>query len=262
MITFLCRFAGKITPKPLDRKIRVGAVNYLNTKPLLYGIEHAPIRTRIDLETGYPSEIARQLLSGQLDIGLVPVAILKQMPEYHLVSDFGIAARGPVASVCMFSAVPFPSVETVLLDYQSRTSVALARIILKDYLQLSPELVGTNGDEYLHRIGGKTAGVVIGDRALEMRHQFPYVLDLAEAWHQWTGLGFVFAAWVSRVQLDEDFRVAFNAANATGLEHLDEVIRSFPYPAYDLHTYYTKNIHYRLDMECLEGMRQFLSMLP
>ena len=246
----------------MDRKIRVGAVNYLNTKPLLYGLERAPIRTQIDLQTGYPAEVAQRLLAGDLDIGLVPVAILKKMPEYHLVSDYGIAAHGPVASVCLFSDCPLSEVDTVLLDYQSRTSVALAKLILHQHLGLHPKLEDTNGDEYLHRMGGRTAGVVIGDRALAFRAQANHILDLAEAWHQWTGLGFVFAAWVSRVQMEESFRLAFNEANAAGLQALDAVIAEHPFAAYDLHTYYTKNIHYRLDMECLEGMRQFLSMLP
>jgi chorismate dehydratase len=261
MLTFLCRFAVKITPKPLDRKIRVGAVNYLNTLPLLYGIERSPVRSRIDLHTGFPAEIARGLLKDELDIGLVPVAILRQMPEYHIVSDYGIAARGPVASVCLFSDVPLSEVDTVLLDYQSRTSVALARILLQQYFKVSPVFEDTEGDAYLHRISGRTAGVVIGDRALEQRRHAKHIVDLAEAWHAWTGHGFVFAAWVSKYSLPEDFRLAFNAANGAGLESLAEVVRAHPFPAYDLHTYYTKNILYRLDMDALEGMRLFLSML-
>jgi chorismate dehydratase len=246
----------------LDQKIRVGAVSYLNTRPLLYGIEHAPIRSQISLEAGYPAEIAHGLRSGQLDIGLVPVAILKQMPEYHIVSDYGIAAHGPVASVCIFSNCPLEEAETVLLDYQSRTSVALARILLRDYWKLNPALEDTQGDEYLHRIGGRTAAVVIGDRALEQRQHARYIYDLAEAWHNWTGLGFVFAAWVSNRPMDEGFRKAFNEANAAGLQSIDEVIRQNPFPAYDLRTYYTRNIQYRLDVECLEGMRHFLSLIP
>ena len=237
-------------------------MNYLNTLPLLYGIERSPVRTSIDLRTGFPAEIARSLLSDELDIGLVPVAILRQMPEYHIVSDFGIGARGPVASVCLFSDVPLREVETVLLDYQSRTSVALARLLLEHYFKVSPVFEDTQGDAFLHRISGRTAGVVIGDRALEYRPHATHILDLAEAWHAWTGHGFVFAAWVSKYSLPEDFRKAFNAANAAGLESLDAVVRMHPFPAYDLHTYYTRNILYRLDMDALEGMRLFLSMLP
>lgn len=237
-------------------------MSYLNTRPLLYGIEHAPVRSQISLQTGYPAEIAQSLRSGQLDVGLVPVAILKQLPEYHIVSDYGIAANGPVASVCIFSDCPLEEAENLLLDYQSRTSVALARILLRDYWKLNLAIEDTQGDEYLHRIQGRTAGVVIGDRALEQRRHSKYIYDLGEAWHSWTGLGFVFAAWVSNRPMEESFRKDFNEANAAGLLALDEVIRQNPYPAYDLHTYYTKNIQYRLDVNCLEGMRLFLSLLP
>jgi chorismate dehydratase len=152
-------------------------------------------------------------------------------------------------------------VDTVLLDYQSRTSVALERILLQQYYKVSPVFEDTQGDAYLHRISGRTAGVVIGDRALEQRRHAKQIVDLAEAWHAWTGHGFVFAAWVSKYSLPEDFRLAFNAANGAGLESLEEVVRAHPFPAYDLHTYYTKNILYRLDMDALEGMRLFLSML-
>jgi chorismate dehydratase len=246
----------------LDKKIRVGAVSYLNTRPLLYGFDHAPVRSLISLQTGYPAEIARGLLSGQLDIGLVPVAILKQMPEYHIVSDYGIAANGPVASVCIFSDCPLQEAKTLLLDYQSRSSVALARILLRDFWKLDINLEDTRGDEYLHRIGGDTAGLVIGDRALVQRSRSRHIYDLAEAWHQWTGLGFVFAAWVSNKPMTEDFRAAFNAANAAGLNQLDEVLKQNPFEAYDLRRYYTQNIQYRLDVNCLEGMRLFLSLLP
>jgi chorismate dehydratase len=246
----------------LDKKIRVGAVSYLNTRPLLYGFDQAPVRSQISLQTGYPAEIARGLLSGQLDIGLVPVAILKQMPEYHIVSDYGIAANGPVASVCIFSDCPLQEAKTLLLDYQSRSSVALARILLREYWKLDITLEDTQGDEYLHRIGGQTAGLVIGDRALSQRSHSPYIYDLAEAWHQWTGLGFVFAAWVSNKPMTGEFRAAFNAANAAGLEALDDVLRETPFEHYDLRHYYTRNIQYRLDLNCLEGMRHFLSLLP
>ncbi len=106
----------------------MGAVSYLNTKPLLYGLKHGHTIDNMELIEDYPSKIAQRLLNDEIDLGLVPVAIIPKLKEHHVISDFCIGAEGPVASVCIFSEVPIENVETILLDYQSRTSVALARI--------------------------------------------------------------------------------------------------------------------------------------
>lgn len=111
----------------MAHKIRVGAVSYLNTKPLIYGFEQGKMRDEIDLLIDYPANIASQLINDKIDVGLVPVAILPLLKEHHVVSDYGIACDGEVASVCLFSDVPLHEIRTVLLDYQSRTSVALLK---------------------------------------------------------------------------------------------------------------------------------------
>ncbi|HXO74671.1 MAG TPA: MqnA/MqnD/SBP family protein, partial [Puia sp.] len=144
----------------MDRKIRVGAVSYLNTKPLLYGIERASVRKDIDLIIDYPASIATMLLKDKIDMGLVPVAIIPQMKEYHINGDFCIGANGDVASVCLFSETPIDKIEKVLLDYQSRTSVQLARVLLKEHWKISPELID-GGKDFRDHIKGTTAGVVI-----------------------------------------------------------------------------------------------------
>src|SRR5580692_5951925 len=123
----------KINVKELDRKIRVGAVSYLNTKPLLYGIERASLISDIELVIDYPSRIAAMLLKGEIDIGLVPVAVIPEMAAFYINGDYCIGSDGPVASVCLFSEVPVERIETVLLDYQSKTSVQLAKVLLKNH---------------------------------------------------------------------------------------------------------------------------------
>src|ERR1700733_14352965 len=166
LVNFLYRtFASKINIKELDRKIRVGAVSYLNTKPLLYGIRQAEIISSIELTIDYPSRIASMLLRDEIDIGLVPVAIIPQMKEYHINGDFCIGSDGPVASVCLFSEEPMDRIEKVLLDYQSRTSVELARVLLKQYWKIAPELAD-GGEDFQDHIGGTTAGGGIGAPAL------------------------------------------------------------------------------------------------
>ncbi|HNK30623.1 MAG TPA: hypothetical protein PKG65_16940, partial [Ferruginibacter sp.] len=109
----------------MAQKIKVGAVSYLNTKPLIYGFEQGLMKDEVELLIDYPSKIASLLQTNQVDIGLVPVAIIPTLEEHHIISDYCIGCDGEVASVCLFSEVPLAEVSTILLDYQSRTSVAL-----------------------------------------------------------------------------------------------------------------------------------------
>jgi chorismate dehydratase len=238
----------------------VGAVSYLNTKPLLYGIERSYIMEDIELIIDYPSRIADMLLKGEIDMGLVPVAIIPKMSTWFINGDICIGSDGPVASVCLFSEVPIGQIEKVLLDYQSRTSVALAKILLKEYWKVDPELVAGDKD-FRDHINGTTAGVVIGDRALEQRQHIPFIYDLGEAWKDMTGLSFVFAAWVSNKPLDPAFIEKFNEANRQGLEQIDKVVAENPYNLFNLHDYFTKYLDYRLDDAKREGLEKFLTYL-
>jgi chorismate dehydratase len=241
-------------------KIKIGIVNYLNTKPLLYGIQHSPVSEQIILIEDYPANIARLLMEGSIDAGLVPVAVIPHLNEYHIITDYCIGANGPVASVALFSQVPVENVQKVLLDYQSRTSVALAKILLKEYWKITPQITDTKSD-YRSLIKGTTAGIVIGDRALEQRKVSEYVYDLGEAWKDFTGLPFVFAAWISNKPLREDFITAFNEANKMGVEHIEQVVAENPYPVFDLHQYYTRYISYELNAEKRKGLERFLQLL-
>ena len=240
-------------------KIKVGIVNYLNTKPLLYGIERAPVINSIELIRDYPSHIAGFLMDGSIDLGLVPVAILPGLKEYHIVTDFCIGSDGPVASVCLFSDVPIEQIEEVLLDYQSRTSVALAKLLLRDYWKISPKLIDTRTD-YRNRIKGKTAGLVIGDRSFEQRQKSPFIYDLGEAWKNFTGLPFVFAAWVSNKKLDDQFIADFNKANKEGVKNISKVVAGTEYSLFDLNKYYNHFINYNLDERKRMGLQKFLEL--
>ena len=125
----------------MNPKVNVTAVSYLNTKPLLYGIVHHPVQEKINLQVAYPSLIAKALAEGTTDIGLVSTAALLTLPNAEIVGNYGIGASGKVASVCIYSHVPLDMVEKIYLDYQSRTSVKLAEILLKNYWNLSIPLV-------------------------------------------------------------------------------------------------------------------------
>lgn len=243
------------------KKIRVAAVSYLNTKPLLYGIRRHEVMKDIELIEDYPAKIAQLLIDDKVDVGLIPVAATRRMNVWNLVGDYCIGCDGPVASVCLFSDVPVDAVDSVLLDYQSKTSVNLARILLREYWKKDVELIEATGEDYRARIRGTTAGVVIGDRALEQRTRSAYSYDLGEAWKAHTGLPFVFAAWISKHRLPDDFAHRFNEANALGLRHIDEVVAENPFTAYDLKTYFTRCIQYKLTPEKREGLNLFLQKL-
>ncbi len=253
-------FAAKIKLNELERKIRVGAVSYLNTKPLLFGIENAAIIDKIELTIDYPSRIAAMLLNDEIDIGLVPVAIIPELKEYYINTDYCIGSDGAVASVCLFSETPIERVENILLDYQSRTSVRLAKILLKEYWKTDPVLTDAKED-FRNHIKGTTAGLVIGDRALEQRKISPYIYDLGEAWKKHTGFSFVFAAWVSNKKLNGDFVTAFNEANKTGVENITTLLKGMQYDVFDLEKYYTQCISYTLSDEKRKGLDLFLKKL-
>ncbi len=247
--------------KELDKRIRVGAVSYLNTKPLLFGVRNdVALLERIDLIEDYPARIAEMLLKDEIDVGLIPVAVLPKMKESYILTDYCIGAEAEVASVCIFSEQPIKNITHVLLDYQSCTSVNLAKVLLKHYWKKKVIFID-GGIDFRTQIKGHTAGVVIGDRALEQRNISPFVYDLAGTWKKMTGLPFIFAAWIANKSLDANFIAAFNQANGYGVRHLVEVLANIHYPIYDLHKYYTENISYLLTDEKRKGLEQFLSLL-
>lgn len=253
-------FAAKFKLIVLDRKIRVGAVSYLNTKPLLYGIKNSPIIEEISLIEEYPARIADKLLQDEIDIGLVPVAIIPEMKEFHICTDYCIGSNGSVASVCLFSEVPLDQISTVILDYQSRTSVLLAEILFEKYWKQKPVFVQADHD-FIDQIGGTTAAVLIGDRALIQRSVSAYVYDLGEAWKALTGLPFVFAAWISNKKLDSLWIGRFEEANAYGVRNIPQVLEQITDVFFDFEKYYTRYLSYNLDAEKRKGLNLFLEML-
>jgi chorismate dehydratase len=252
-------FNNVIAPgKEGRKKVRIGAVSYLNSKPLIYGLENGLMKDEVELIIDYPSNIATALLDNTIDIGLVPVAIIPEMKEYHIITDYCISSDGAVESVCLFSDVPVEEIKTVLLDYQSRTSILLAQFLLKEYWKITP--VFEKAEEgFIRQIKGTTAAVVIGDRTFTQRNISKYCYDLGLAWKLHTGLPFVFAAWVSNKPMSESFIEGFNTVNEYGLQNLDAVVEKYQQDEIDLKKYYTEFIQYRLNEAKREGLKQFLS---
>lgn len=235
-------------------------MSYLNTKPLIYGFENGMMKDEVDLILDYPAKIGSLLLNNEIDVGLIPVALIPRMKEHHIISDYCIGSVGEVASVCLFSEVPLQQIETILLDYQSRTSVALLKILIRKYWKLEVVFEETSGD-YQSRIGGTTAGLVIGDRALAQRLVSKYIYDLGAEWKKFTGLPFVYAAWVSNKKLNDDFIHSFNDANAFGLNRISQVVEENPFSNFILRNYYRYNIQFDLNDDKRQGMKLFLEKL-
>ena len=176
-------------------------VNYYNTTPFLYALNKSALKHQLDIQLDIPSVCAQKLKNNQVDIGLVPVAILPELLEYEIISDYCIGANGKVDSVKLFSQVPLNEITHVLLDYQSKTSVTLVQVLNKHYWKMPFTFINaTIGFE--QNIQGTTAAVIIGDRTFGIQNQYPYQYDLAEEWKKYTNLPFVFACWASCKKID------------------------------------------------------------
>jgi chorismate dehydratase len=245
----------------LERKIRIGAVSYLNTKPLLYGLEHGQMSNEVELVLDYPANLVRLLQSNQIDIGLIPVGALPSLGDYHIISDYCIGTEGEVASVAVFSEVPMEEIDTVLLDYQSRTSVMLCKILFEKHWKKKVQFIDAKDESYIDNIRGNVAGLVIGDRALKIRDKFKFKFDLGLAWKEMTGLPFVFAVWVRKKEISGEFIPLFNEANGMGLSKINLIIDYNNESIYPMDMYFRKNISYRLTEGMRESMSLYLSFL-
>ncbi len=215
----------------------------------------------VELELDTPSDCAKKLLNGEVDLGLVPVAVIPDLPGAQIISNYCIGANGPVESVCLFSEVPLDQIETVMLDYQSRTSVQLVRYLAKHRWNIKPKWERADAD-FIDRITGKTAAVVIGDRAFPLLKEFPFVYDLSEEWKEETGLPFVFACWVSSKKLDDEFLLQFEEALANGLVHRKEAVFEMADSDHEnLVRYVDSIIDYDLDEKKRQAMKLFLDWL-
>ena len=184
----------------MDQPVRIGAVNYLNTKPLICDLEYLAPRAELVLEV--PSRLADLLADGQLDVALIPVIEYFRAGCYSVVPNIAIASRGPVLSVTLFSRMPWTAIRRVALDAGSRTSAALTRILLSKRYDVSAEVVSLPLDGEAEEADAD-AVLLIGDRAMRAcLPGFQYAYDLGQEWFDWTGLPFVFAVWAVREGVD------------------------------------------------------------
>lgn len=242
---------------------KLSIVNYYNTTPFLYGLKHKPLKGNHVFEYDIPSVCAQKLQNKQVDIGLVPVAILPLLNEYHIISDYCIGANGAVDSVKLLAHKPLEELTHILLDYQSRTSVTLVQVLNKHFWKKNIEFIAaTEGFE--KQIGGTTGAVIIGDRTFGLTSEnYPFQYDLALEWKKYTNLPFVFACWVSNTKIDQNFIDEFNASLAYGVNHIAEAVNEKPNDTkgFDAFDYLKNKISYHFDAEKKKALNKFLELL-
>jgi chorismate dehydratase len=240
--------------------MRIGAVNYLNSKPLVYGLEQLAPGDRLLFDL--PSRLADSLSAGRLDVALIPSVEFFRAPGYAIVSDACVACRGPVRSVKLHFRVPPREVTRIAVDEGSRTSGALAQILLQELAGVTPKCeplpIGSGISDT-----DADAVLLIGDRAMQPTvGSFVEVWDLGERWHEWTGLPFVFAMWVARVGVEAtSLAETLAAARDRGLANLTEIAAREATPlgmtAESALSYLQDNLHFTLGDQELNGLRRF-----
>jgi chorismate dehydratase len=242
------------------RPIRVGAVNYLNSKPLVEGLTEFSADLTLSLDL--PSRLADQIAAGTLDVGLIPVVEYFRAENYSFVPNIGIASHGPVLSVTLFSRVPWAAIRSVSLDEGSRTSATLTRILLERQHGLKPSYRQLKIDEPADAVP-TDAVLLIGDRAMKAcLPGFEFAHDLGQEWHDWTGLPMVYAVWAVRegVRLGDAER-AFHKAKQLGQKRAGEIAaREAPALGLDAgfcRRYLTNIIRYDLGPRELAGMTRY-----
>ncbi|NLA50453.1 MAG: menaquinone biosynthesis protein [Bacteroidales bacterium] len=243
-------------------KIRISAVKYANTYPFIYGLTETGFDKRVILSTDHPADCAARLASGKADIGLIPVASLPLINDYHVITDYCLGAYGKVRTVMLLSNCPFGEIRNIFLDYRSRSSVNLARILAKHWWKKEFCWKNTNENFDFKSIAQNDGIVLIGDQCFELEKQFVYGTDLAEEWYNFTGLPFAFACWTANRQLPEKFLKEFNEALGTGVKNITEVVRKYGRKGIirgeALEIYLTENISFNLNKDKRKAIKLFL----
>jgi chorismate dehydratase len=247
------------------RRLRISAISYLNTAPLMWDFRHGS--SAFDISYTVPSGCAAELAAGSADIGIIPAAAFANIPGLAIIPGVAIASKRSVRSILLVSKVPLGKIQTVALDNSSLTSVALIQILFAKWWGGNRQFVSASPDlrEMLQK---NDAALVIGDTALLVDRSRYITYDLAEEWIQFTRKPFVFAFWAVRQAVLKDFSPdyltsIFQRSRDNGLmpESLNEIAREWGpklnLEETDVKSYLTRNIDYDLDRDCIDGLSLF-----
>jgi chorismate dehydratase len=246
-------------------KIRISAVKYANTYPFMYGLAESGFDKKVILQTDHPADCAAKLISDKVDIGLIPVAALPLLKEYQIISDYCIGANKNVRTVLLLSNCPFGDIKTIYLDYRSRSSINLTKVLAKNSWKKEFKWVNTSkGFDFLN-IGLDEGVVLIGDQCFEYENSFRNKVDLALEWEKYSGLPFVFACWTANKYIENDFIEEFNEALKLGVNNIDAVVERFGQTGIIngivLKNYLEENIDYNFNEDKKKGLKLFLELM-
>ncbi len=246
-------------------KVRVSLVSYLNAAPLGWSLIHGPLSGRFEVLSSVPARCADQLANGEADIGLIPSIEYQRIPNLRIIPGIAIASTSTVRSILMVQPRNPREVRSVALDTTSRTSAALARILLEKRMGLHPEYV-PHAPDLAAMLRRCDAALLIGDAALKVTPEEYRITDLAEAWIEWQRRPFVFAVWACRMDagLPADIASVFQEAKEFGLKCRNEIAavfaRTLRLPEAFLYAYLVENINYDLSSLHIEGLEKFFSL--
>ncbi len=242
------------------KKIRITAVSYLNTFPFVYGLQQGPYARQFSLRLAVPSQCAVSLKEGSADIALIPAGALRDFGNPRILTRYCIGAEGPVRTVLLLSEVPLSQISLVALDFDSRTSVELVKVLARHYWKIKPQFIPLEPGVLMTGGTRIRSVVAIGDKTFELAPQYPYVYDLAAEWISFTALPFVFAVWAAAGPVDEETEAMLNESLQYGISHLEECVDFFrdrmPQCG-DCVAYLRNNISYLLDERKWDGMNLF-----
>lgn len=250
-----CRSNGEAAP------LRIGIVNYLNSRPLAWSFLRPRSAPRFDARFLAPAGVAAELAAGRLDVGLIPSIEVQRIPGLSVIPGLCVAATREVRSVLLLSRCPPTEIRRLALDENSRTSAALVRILLRQRYGVTPECTSVP-PRIEEMMRWAQAALIIGDPALRVDRSDYRVLDLAAEWHQLTGRPFVFAVWAVRSGVELGARAQiFHQSLERGVENLARIAsaaaRELELPRQALYRYLSENLSYRLGEQELQGLSEF-----
>ena len=239
---------------------KITAVSYLNTIPFVYGLQHAD-NLRADLLLAPPADCAKNYIEGRADIALLPVAVVPELKNTNIVTDYCIGAVGAVRTVTVMSNEPITTVKRIWLDAHSRTSVQLCGYLAAKKWHIAPEWLHMDNYAVVDNPQAGDAFLLIGDKVFGYEGKFRYVYDLAIEWREVTSLPFAFAVWVARKGVSYEITDALQHSLTFGVEHIWEAVAESKYMGADngitAYEYLTRNIDFILDEEKHKALKKF-----
>lgn len=245
------------------KRFRVSAISYLNTAPFAFGLKHSSVSNSIELLYDYPAECARKLASQQVDLSLLPVGALSDFKSYNVVSNFCIGSLGPVRTVSLMSNESLSNIKTIYLDYQSRTSVVLIKILCQNIWKIKPVFIPLKPSDSYKSIKTTEAIVLIGDKVFDAEKYFKNGIDLSDEWYKAYQLPFVFAVWITTKRLPEEFIAEFNKGLELGVNSIDNAVDEFSpltISRAEAIKYLKQNISYILDHDKQTAINLFQTL--